>query len=88
MAEALRGAPGGAVVGGGLFGSLIALEMMPLVGLAVLLVLVGIIVLSTAKSSTPGALITGLGVVLGLGAGAVIFRGAGPGGAPSKAAAK
>lgn len=48
--------------------------MVPLVALAVLLILIGIIVLAADKSKTPGALITLLGFLLGGGAFFVMLR--------------
>jgi len=57
----LRGSDGG-VVGGGLIATWM---MMPLIGFSVLLILIGIIVVSTAKSKTSGALLTAFGMILG-----------------------
>jgi hypothetical protein len=42
--------------------------MLPLIVFSILLIIVGIIVLSTAKDSTPGYLIAFLGLLLGGGA--------------------
>ena len=48
--------------------------MIPLVALAVLLIIIGVIVLASAQSKTPGALITLLGFLLGGGAFFVMIR--------------
>lgn len=62
MDGALDGFGGEGVTGGGLLATWM---MMPVIALSVLLVLVGIIVVSTAKSKTSGVLLTVFGVLLG-----------------------
>jgi hypothetical protein len=42
--------------------------MLPLIGFAILLIIIGIIVLSAAKNKTPGYLLTFLGLMVGGGA--------------------